>query len=107
MEDPEFDLPVSRGIKAWFDSRTEVFKGWILLGACFLTFGSYYCYDIVGALSPVLLDPFYQITTTQESFLYAVYSLPNTVIPFFGGFLVDRVLGVRYVLRIPARDFTS
>lgn len=94
-DDPDFDIPESHGVKAWFDSRTTPFKAWILLGACFLTFGSYYCYDIVGALSPVLLDPFYDITTTQESFLYAVYSLPNTVLPFIGGFLVDRVLGVR------------
>jgi len=89
-------IPTTSGITAWFDKRNASFRGWILLGACFLTFGSYYCYDIVGALSPVLIDPFYGVTTTQESFLYAVYSLPNTVLPFFGGLLVDRILGVRF-----------
>lgn len=94
--EPIDSIPESHGVKALFDARTKVFQLCILIGACFLTFGSYYCYDIVGALSPVLLDPFYDITTTQESILYAVYSLPNMVLPFIGGFLVDRILGVRF-----------
>jgi MFS family permease len=78
-----------------FDPTSGFFKAFILLGACFLTFGSYYCYDIVGALSPILLNPFYDINNTQESLLYAVYSLPNTVLPFFGGIIVDKYLGVK------------
>mmetsp|Transcript_34569 Transcript_34569/g.54072 ORF Transcript_34569/g.54072 Transcript_34569/m.54072 type:complete len:475 (+) Transcript_34569:39-1463(+) len=83
-------------VLAIFDPATTSFKLAVLLGACFLTFGSYYCYDIVGALSTTLLNPFYGINNTQESFLYAVYSLPNTVLPFFGGLLVDKVLGVKF-----------
>merc|ERR1712130_875304 len=81
---------------AIFDPTTNYFRICILLGACFLTFGSYWSYDIVGALSPILLDPFYDITSGQESLLYSVYSLPNTVLPFFGGILVDKYLGVRF-----------
>lgn len=86
------------GVPNVFNPESNLFKLCILVGACFLTFGSYYCYDIVGALSSVLLNPFYDINNTQESFLYAVYSLPNTVLPFFGGLLVDKYLGVKYVL---------
>lgn len=80
---------------AVFNPDTNAFKLAILLGACFLTFGSYYCYDIVGALSTTLLNPFYDINNTEESMLYAVYSLPNTLLPFFGGLLVDKILGVK------------
>src|SRR3990167_4637376 len=90
-------IPPSTGINVLFDSRTPPFKIFILIGACFITFGSYYCYDIVGALSTTLINPFYGISNTQEALLYSVYSLPNTVLPFFGGMLVDRVVGVKYM----------
>lgn len=96
MEDLGHTESPSKGLASLFDSRTNLFRAFILVGACFLTFGSYYSYDIVGALSPVLINPFYGITNTQESLLYAVYSLPNMVLPFLGGFFVDSVLGVRF-----------
>jgi len=96
MEDLGHTIPPTSGLTSLFDSRTTQFRALILVGACFLTFGSYYSYDIVGALSPVLINPFYDINNTQEAFLYSVYSLPNMILPFLGGFFVDSVLGVRF-----------
>jgi predicted MFS family arabinose efflux permease len=74
--------------------QSPVFRYIILVCCCFLTFGSYYSYDIPAASGTVLNDE-YGITQTQASLLYSVYSIPNMVLPFFGGYLVDRVFGLR------------
>ena len=91
-DDSDFNTAPTKSI---FDPRTTVFRILVLIGCCFLTFGSYFCYDIPGALSDQLLDPFYDITSFEYSLFYSLYSLPNTVLPFFGGMLVDRILGVK------------
>ncbi|PNI78064.1 MFSD1 isoform 19, partial [Pan troglodytes] len=36
-----------------------------------------------------------QVNTTKFMLLYAWYSWPNVVLCFFGGFLIDRVFGIR------------
>mmetsp|Transcript_82867 Transcript_82867/g.115115 ORF Transcript_82867/g.115115 Transcript_82867/m.115115 type:complete len:316 (-) Transcript_82867:10-957(-) len=79
-----------------FNPTRLSFRLIMLLGACLLTFGSYYCYDIVGALSDTVITEYYGVSEFQYSLLYSVYSLPNTVLPFFGGVLVDRILGVKF-----------
>lgn len=62
----------------------------VLLLACTAMFGSYYCYDNPGALANVLI-PELGLSNTQYNLLYTVYSVPNVVLPFFGGLLVDRL----------------
>ncbi|KAK2489194.1 hypothetical protein MC885_017211 [Smutsia gigantea] len=37
-----------------------------------------------------------QVNTTKFMLLYAWYSWPNVVLSFFGGFLIDRVFGIRW-----------
>jgi len=74
--------------------QAPMFRYAVLACCCFLTFGSYYSYDIPGA-SAGLIQSEYDITTTQYSLLYSIYSVPNMVLPFFGGYLVDRVFGLR------------
>ncbi|KAJ7328138.1 Major facilitator super domain-containing protein 1 [Desmophyllum pertusum] len=65
---------------------------WVLI--CFLSFGSYYCYDNPAALEKnIELDM--KVSTRQYVLLYSLYSYPNVVLCFFGGFLLDRVFGVR------------
>uniref|UniRef100_A0A7N8X458 Lysosomal dipeptide transporter MFSD1 n=1 Tax=Mastacembelus armatus TaxID=205130 RepID=A0A7N8X458_9TELE len=66
----------------------------VLVLMCFLGFGSYFCYDNPAALQTELLQV---ITSVNETFmqLYAWYSWPNVVLCFFGGFLIDRVFGIR------------
>lgn len=35
------------------------------------------------------------VSTSQYTQLYAMYSWPNVILCFFGGFLIDRVFGIR------------
>lgn len=68
----------------------------ILLCICFFTFGSYFTFDIPGAIEEQLkhvFGPTY--SDTQNLILYSVYNWPNTVLAFFGGYIIDRVTGVR------------
>jgi len=58
--------------------------------ACCFLLGSYYCYDNPGVIEKELERDF-NITSTQWSLLYTVYSLPNMVLPFFGGLMLDKV----------------
>ncbi|KAM3929935.1 lysosomal dipeptide transporter MFSD1 isoform 2-T2 [Leptodactylus fuscus] len=66
----------------------------VLVLMCFLGFGSYFCYDNPSALqTQVQLDM--KVNTADFMQLYAFYSWPNVVLCFFGGFLIDRVFGIR------------
>jgi len=73
----------------------------VLLCICFLTFGSYWVYDIPGAIFTPLQNYFEhypfptKYTNGMNLNLYSVYSYPNVILAFFGGILVDR-LGVRF-----------
>jgi MFS family permease len=68
----------------------------MLLMACFFLLGSYYCYDIPGVIESALEKQF-NITPTKWSLFYTVYSIPNMILPFFGGLLLD-FIGVRFGL---------
>ena len=56
--------------------------------------GSYFCYDGPGALQDEI-ETDMGISVAQFSALYAWYSWPNVILCFFGGFLIDRVFGIR------------
>lgn len=83
----------------------------VLVVVCFLTFGSYYIFDVPGSIGT---GPEYSIqsyflergkpyTQSMNQMLYSVYSWPNTVLAVFGGLLIDRYLGLRRALLL----FTS
>jgi MFS family permease len=89
-------------------ARSELGVRWIVLVlGSFLLMGSYYCYDNPSALQSQLEQQFVG-TQYEESFdyyfglLYTVYSVPNTVLPLYGGFMVDKI-GIRKMLLL----FTS
>jgi len=65
-----------------------------LVLVCLLGFGSYFCFDNPGALQSELKEAM-NITTAQFANLYSWYSWPNVVLPIIGGFLMDRVFGIR------------
>ena len=73
----------------------------MLLMACCFLLGSYYCYDNPAVIETQLETQF-DITPTQWSLLYTVYSIPNMVLPFFGGVMLDAI-GMRFGLLL----FTS
>nr|XP_057935857.1 major facilitator superfamily domain-containing protein 1 isoform X2 [Doryrhamphus excisus] len=66
----------------------------VLVFMCFLGFGSYFCYDNPAALQTQVLQDL-SLNTAQFMQLYAWYSWPNVILCFFGGFLIDRVFGIR------------
>ncbi|XP_072524601.1 lysosomal dipeptide transporter MFSD1 isoform X1 [Salminus brasiliensis] len=68
----------------------------VVLGfMCFLGFGSYFCYDNPAALQKQVMQDM-QLNTSKFMQLYAWYSWPNVVLCFLGGFLLDRVFGIRF-----------
>ena len=67
-----------------------------LILACLLSIGAYFCYDNPASLESHLTDPngTFKLDHVSYSLLYSVYAFPNTILPLFGGFLVDK-MGVR------------
>uniref|UniRef100_A0A7S2S2U8 Lysosomal dipeptide transporter MFSD1 n=2 Tax=Mucochytrium quahogii TaxID=96639 RepID=A0A7S2S2U8_9STRA len=68
---------------------------WLVLGlGSFELFAAYYSVDNPAALHDQLKE--YFETSTQMDFeiffnaMYTVYSVPNVVLPFLGGYLIDR-----------------
>ena len=86
-------------------SRTS-YRWPVLVGVNLMMFGCYYCYDNPAALNNYFTENtnstasgMPKLTATQFNGLYSAYSFPNTVLPFFGGVLVDK-LGCRKMILI-------
>ncbi|KAG0437297.1 hypothetical protein HPB47_017503, partial [Ixodes persulcatus] len=92
-DDVEYEKPQSCG-KAFCDPSTRAHRLIVLVFLCFLAFGNYFCFDNPGALQTQIENTMV-IKTSQFSSLYSWYSWPNTVLCFLGGFLTDRVFGIR------------
>ncbi|KAM6127738.1 lysosomal dipeptide transporter MFSD1 isoform 4-T4 [Phoenicopterus ruber ruber] len=87
-------LASPRALPAVCDPRRLPHRLLVLALMCFLGFGSYFCYDNPAALQTQVQRDM-KVTTAQFMALYAWYSWPNVVLCFFGGFLIDRVFGIR------------
>ncbi|XP_054714124.1 major facilitator superfamily domain-containing protein 1-like [Uloborus diversus] len=74
--------------------RKTVHRYFALIFMCLLGFGSYFCYDNPAALQQQIIRDM-QVSTQDFSSLYSWYSWPNVILAFFGGFLIDRVFGIR------------
>eukprot|EP00584_Thalassiosira_punctigera_P022751 CAMPEP_0172574812 /NCGR_PEP_ID=MMETSP1067-20121228/136891_1 /TAXON_ID=265564 ORGANISM="Thalassiosira punctigera, Strain Tpunct2005C2" /NCGR_SAMPLE_ID=MMETSP1067 /ASSEMBLY_ACC=CAM_ASM_000444 /LENGTH=682 /DNA_ID=CAMNT_0013367447 /DNA_START=617 /DNA_END=2668 /DNA_ORIENTATION=- len=74
--------------------KSSLRSRWLVLAlTCTVMTGSYYAYDIPSALHQQLQDymppsPRYEM---RFNLLYTVYSVPNVVLPLFGGNVVDRI----------------
>jgi MFS family permease len=83
-----FSLPTSRCACSSSDDDAPV-----------LTFGSYWVFDTPGAIFTQLQTWFaedgYVYTNEKNLLLYSIYSWPNTVLALAGGFIVDRLTGIR------------
>uniref|UniRef100_A0A8D3CQE1 Lysosomal dipeptide transporter MFSD1 n=1 Tax=Scophthalmus maximus TaxID=52904 RepID=A0A8D3CQE1_SCOMX len=97
-EDPLADGQAARGpgrpMSAICDPGHLLHRVVVLVFMCFLGFGSYFCYDNPAALQTQVLQDL-NLNTAKFMQLYAWYSWPNVVLCFFGGFLLDRVFGIR------------
>uniref|UniRef100_H0VT06 Lysosomal dipeptide transporter MFSD1 n=1 Tax=Cavia porcellus TaxID=10141 RepID=H0VT06_CAVPO len=85
----------SRALSAVCDPSRLAHRLLVLLLMCLLGFGSYFCYDNPAALQTQIQRDM-QVNTTKFMLLYAWYSWPNVVLCFLGGFLIDRVFGIRW-----------
>ncbi|KAN0039006.1 hypothetical protein ACTA71_001200 [Dictyostelium dimigraforme] len=72
----------------------HAFRYFGLLFICLITLGSYYIYDIPAALQTDL-ETLYKINNVKWNLLYSVYSFPNMIIVFFGGYFIDNVFGLK------------
>ncbi len=81
---------------AFISPNHRAYRYLVLFLICVLTFGGYYSYDLPGSLSYAYTDPsILNLSAFQYNLLYSVYSWPNTILPFFGGYISDRWLGIR------------
>ncbi|XP_048460134.1 major facilitator superfamily domain-containing protein 1 isoform X4 [Rhincodon typus] len=88
------DGPSPGCASALCDPRRRLHRFVVLVIMCFLGFGSYFCYDNPAALQTQVLSDM-KVDTIRFMQLYALYSWPNVILCFFGGFLLDRVFGMR------------
>lgn len=51
--------------------------------------GSYFCYDTPGSLADNFKGDSH-LNTSQFALLYSIYSWPNVILCFIGGYLIDR-----------------
>uniref|UniRef100_H3AYP1 Lysosomal dipeptide transporter MFSD1 n=1 Tax=Latimeria chalumnae TaxID=7897 RepID=H3AYP1_LATCH len=91
---PHMDKIAHPRMSAVTDPRRLLHRLIVLLFMCLLGFGSYFCYDNPAALQTEVQSDM-KVNTAAFMQLYAWYSWPNVVLCFFGGFLLDRVFGIR------------
>ncbi len=78
----------------FFSPKRNFFRYTGLFFICFITFGPYFCYVLPGALEQEI-ERDLSVTTTQFTVFTSLYSWPNVFLCFFGGYLIDKVFGVR------------
>ena len=79
--------------RSLFHPAGKVYRFIILFFASMLTFGSYFAYDIIGAIAPTLVQDLGAARGTVGA-MYTVYSVAAVISVLIGGFLIDR-LGTR------------
>ena len=76
-----------------FHPSKGLFRFTLLIFVSSLSFGSYFAYDIIGAISPSLVEELALSRQTVGTF-FLMYHIAAVLLVFFGGFLIDR-LGTR------------
>lgn len=78
---------------SFFHPASRAYRFMVLLFVSLLTFGSYFAYDIIGAIAPRLVEELGAARGTVGSF-YTMYSIAAILSVFIGGVLIDK-LGTR------------
>lgn len=76
--------------KSIFHTSGKLFRFTILFFASMLTFGSYFAYDIIGAIAPTLVEDLGAARGTVGA-MYTVYSIAAIISVLVAGFLIDRM----------------
>ncbi|CAD5122891.1 unnamed protein product [Dimorphilus gyrociliatus] len=93
-DNPEIVIASGCGASLPCDPRRKLHKYLVLIIMCLLSFGSYFVYDNPAALQDVM-ERDLNLNNEKYMLFYALYSYPNVILCFFGGFLIDRVFGTR------------
>lgn len=80
-------------MSTFLDPTTRFYRFTILIFVSLLTFGSYFAYDSVGAISPILVEKL-GFERSAIGNLYSAYSIAAILTVFFAGVLID-LLGTR------------
>lgn len=88
------DEPKSGCCSTIADPRKPFYRYFALFFMCMLGFGSYFCYDNPAALQDHFKKDL-RITTATFTAFYSWYSWPNVILSFVGGYLIDKVFGIR------------
>ncbi len=74
----------------FFHPATKFFRFTVLFFVAMLTFGSYFAYDSVGAIAPILIRA---LGVGRESIgqMYTLYSVAAILSVFIGGILIDKI----------------
>ncbi len=83
MSEPYKPIP-----ERWHPSK-PFYRFLVLFFVSLLTTGSYFAYDSIGALAPLIIEDM-QIGREKIGMMYSFYSWPNVIMVFIGGFLIDR-----------------
>ena len=76
--------------KSFFNTSGKLYRFTILFFVSMLTFGSYFAYDIIGAIAPTLVEDLGAARGTVGA-MYTVYSIAAIISVLIGGFLIDRM----------------
>jgi MFS family permease len=75
--------------RGFFHPTTTFYRFTILIFVSSLTFGSYFAYDIVGAISPTLIETLNTTRATVSAF-YTMYHVAAIISVLIGGILIDK-----------------
>ncbi|CAK9292040.1 unnamed protein product [Gordionus sp. m RMFG-2023] len=81
--------------KTLFDPNRAFYRFCILILSCFVGFGACICYDSPAPLQDQIRKDI-NISGSQFMAFYSWYSWPNIILCFFGGYLIDKVFGIRF-----------
>ena len=87
MTDVRADAVLAGSAKA---EPTRAYRWLVLLGMSVGVYGSYYAFDYIGPLAPLLSRQLH-FSDSQIGLLQAVYSLPNVVSMLVAGAIIDRI----------------
>ncbi|CAK75930.1 unnamed protein product (macronuclear) [Paramecium tetraurelia] len=80
---------------SWHDTKIR----WLLLALlCLFQAGCSLCIDFPFVLATEIQN-YYNVHQQDINYLYAIYSMPNIILPFFGGIIIDKI-GIRSALLI-------
>ena len=77
-------------VQSFFHPSTKFFRFTLLFFVSFQLFGSYFAYDSVGAIGPMLINSL-NIERSDIGSMYTVYSIAAIISVLLGGMLIDKI----------------